>query len=427
MSNIDANTRKAQQTELAEMQLSQKEKKQRLQQSQETEISSIQDNYKNKKAALIEQNEASINHIRKSQGDNSEYVQAERARLYDRHKNQMDQLEKNYRSNVEETQEKRQVQLDTTRATTHQKLQQIDQNSQKQIEKVRERSQVEIQQSKEHHNKEIEHIKDYSERQQIIARTNNEKTLQTQIDTGRVAQEKLIAGQQRDFDKTRDRGDMRIDQERSLTESKLARVDQEYQKNYDKNQNQWVNKEEHLNKEYSNKLDETKQRQEKQLTSQSKHHARNFELNENRNRQELENQNERYDTELTNTQRKFVRNVAQYRGKEEDPFYKVEDRGSHMRESPDFYVLKAFVPEHEKDSVRVTVKSDGVQVSGNRAFKDAIDEGDKKSSTSTFQSFKEDFPFEKPVVTEGMTRERDGDWMVYTIPKLASMKYSRKA
>ncbi len=44
----------------------------------------------------------------------------------------------------------------------------------------------------------------------------------------------------------------------------------------------------------------------------------------------------------------FVKAAAKYSEKADDPFYKIEDRGSQLSESGDFYILRAYVPEHEK-------------------------------------------------------------------------------
>jgi HSP20 family molecular chaperone IbpA len=62
--------------------------------------------------------------------------------------------------------------------------------------------------------------------------------------------------------------------------------------------------------------------------------------------------------------RDFLSQFNRYDGKEEDPFYKVEDRGSKIKEDSNFYYLSAYVPEHEKDSISVVVQKDKVTVQG---------------------------------------------------------------
>lgn len=99
-----------------------------------------------------------------------------------------------------------------------------------------------------------------------------------------------------------------------------------------------------------------------------------------------------------------------------------------MSENSDFYILRAYVPEHEKDSVKVSIQKDRATISGQRSFKDKIEDEGKIVSSSNYQSFREDFPFETPVMTEGMTRERSGDWVEFKIPKFSTgPRFSRKA
>jgi len=41
--------------------------------------------------------------------------------------------------------------------------------------------------------------------------------------------------------------------------------------------------------------------------------------------------------------------------------------------------------------------------------------------TNNYQSFREEFKFDRPVSGEGMTRERIGDFIRFTIPKLEAV------
>ena len=42
--------------------------------------------------------------------------------------------------------------------------------------------------------------------------------------------------------------------------------------------------------------------------------------------------------------------------------------------------------------------------------------------TNNFQSFREEFKFDRPVSHEGMTRERIGDYVRFSIPKLEAIE-----
>lgn len=107
--------------------------------------------------------------------------------------------------------------------------------------------------------------------------------------------------------------------------------------------------------------------------------------------------------------------------KSSDDFYKVQNRGSRVVEKKHNYVIEAYAPEHEKENIQVAVHRDKAIVSGKRKFGDSVEDGDKKISTNNFQTFREEFKFNRPVSNEGMTRERNGDYVRFVIPKLESI------
>jgi HSP20 family molecular chaperone IbpA len=112
---------------------------------------------------------------------------------------------------------------------------------------------------------------------------------------------------------------------------------------------------------------------------------------------------------------------------DDDSFYKVQDRGSKLSESHDGYYIKAYAPEKEKDNIRVSIMNDKAVISGKRKFQDSKSDENKTLSTNNFQTYREEFKFERPVSTEGMTRERDGDYMRYFIPKLEAVDFEDEA
>lgn len=119
--------------------------------------------------------------------------------------------------------------------------------------------------------------------------------------------------------------------------------------------------------------------------------------------------------------------VQNYVTQETDQFYKVQDRGSRVSESNDGYVIEAYVPEHEKDNIRMSIANNRAVLSGKRKFQDSVEEGIKKMSTNNFQTFHEEFKFERPVASEGMTRERQGDYVRFFIPKLEALRFDEES
>ena len=98
-----------------------------------------------------------------------------------------------------------------------------------------------------------------------------------------------------------------------------------------------------------------------------------------------------------------------------------------MSESHDGYYIKAYAPEKEKDNIRVSIMNDKAVISGKRKFQDSKSDESKTLSTNNFQTYREEFKFERPVSTQGMTRERDGDYMRYFIPKLETVDFDEEA
>jgi HSP20 family molecular chaperone IbpA len=113
--------------------------------------------------------------------------------------------------------------------------------------------------------------------------------------------------------------------------------------------------------------------------------------------------------------------------KESDSFYKVQDRGSKITNSGDKYIIDAYAPESEHNNLRVSVQGDKAVISGQRKHSGEMEQGNKKITTNNFQTFREEFKFDKPVSHEGMTRERVGDFIRFSIPKLEAVKSAEKA
>lgn len=113
--------------------------------------------------------------------------------------------------------------------------------------------------------------------------------------------------------------------------------------------------------------------------------------------------------------------IQNYETKDTDTFYHVQDRGSRITENPQAYVIEAYAPEHEKDNLRVSIQRNKAIISGQRKFADEAEEPGKVMRTNNFQSFREEFQFDRPVSHEGMTRERVGDFIRFSIPKLEAV------
>ncbi len=161
-------------------------------------------------------------------------------------------------------------------------------------------------------------------------------------------------------------------------------------------------------------MDQRRQNQQQIRVEQEE--QRQARLNENSS---LESTNAKSTYDRQGKQKIAVQNLES--DKNSDDFYKVQNRGSRVVEKKNNYIIEAYAPEHEKDNIQVSVHRDKAIVSGKRKFGDSVQDGDKTMSTSNFQTFREEFKFNRPVSNEGMTRERNGDYVRFTIPKLESI------
>lgn len=104
----------------------------------------------------------------------------------------------------------------------------------------------------------------------------------------------------------------------------------------------------------------------------------------------------------------------------DDEFYHVKDRGNTLTEDPSGYYIDAYAPEHEKAGVRVSITHNKAVISGSRKAQSEEESAKGKMVTNNFQTFREEFNFASPVASNGMTREREGDYIRFFIPKLSA-------
>ena len=114
--------------------------------------------------------------------------------------------------------------------------------------------------------------------------------------------------------------------------------------------------------------------------------------------------------------------IQNYETKESDKFYKVQDRGSRLKENGNSYIIEAYAPEHEQNNLRVSIQNNKATISGQRKHSESAELENKKMTTNNFQTFREEFKFDRPVSHQGMTRERIGDFVRFSIPKLEAIK-----
>ncbi len=425
MPDIALAQRKQQQEDLTELQSEHARKRKKLVTEQDGEIQQIKQDFVGKKAATLDQGQASVNHIKKTQNTELEHAQENRQKLQQKVLKETSAVEDSYKNKIDQIKESRQGIVDRVRADTQKKVNETEAFSGKKVEEVRNRSNNEIRLAQERYNKQIENLDTSTKNRIAEINQQSDEAIQRELATGSMKKEAVRENNQKDVTQLQNRGQQAIYDETKTQENRKVRLDKDYEKQFQRQQEQWMSKETRLQEDYNAKLENNKNAYDDQLKSQGQHFKSKYSSNDNANRTTLAIQSNNYVKEMNEQKKEFLTETTKYSGKEKDPFYKVQDRGSQIQENENSYVIRAYVPAHEKDAVKITVQKDKATVEGKRAFKDQFETDDKKVATATYQSFREDFNFEKPVATKGMTRQRDGDYMIITVPKILNI--NRKA
>ena len=413
--------RKQQQEDLSELQAEYARKRKKLVTEQDGELHQIKQDFVGKKEATLEQGQAAVNHIKKTQNAEFEHVQENRQKMQEKVAHQSSEAEASYNNKIEKVKESRQETIDRVRADTQKKVNETESFSGKKLEEVRNRSNSEIRLAQDRYNKQIENLQASTKNRIAEINQQSDEKIKTELAVGATKKEEVRENNQKDVTQLQKQGQQAIFEETKAQENRKMRLEKESDKQFQRQQDQWMSRETRLQEDYTSKLENEKKAYDDQLKNQGQHFKSKYSINDESNRTSLAIQSNNYVKELNEQKKEFLTEATKYSGKDKDPFYKVQDRGSHILEDAHSYVIKAYVPAHEKDAVKITVQKDKATVEGKRAFKDQFETEDKKVATATYQSFREDFPFDKPVATEGMTRERDGDYMIITVPKILNI------
>lgn len=309
-----------------------------------------------------------------------------------------------------------------------------------------------ISQEKEAARLDLAKTQDYNQRriaQEKIKGEENIHNIRTHFDVeGKRTEEKATTN----LENLRKSRDERIEYEKGKGQVEVAKTQEQYQKQLNETRNMGEHKiieDKAINQKklqrqtdyYEGEISRTKKNNDQRLVSEDKQYNETFNKNAIAHRENLRRQNQKFQSsylgnqkqqnESLNIQRdlfskqiledkkQMISQVNKYDEIASDPFYKIENRDSSFIETPEAYIIKTFVPPHEKDKVKLRVHEDRAVISGARSFKDELQSDERKVKTNSFQTFHEEFKFDKPVSQDFVKQERDGDYMKFVIPKLA--------
>jgi HSP20 family molecular chaperone IbpA len=114
------------------------------------------------------------------------------------------------------------------------------------------------------------------------------------------------------------------------------------------------------------------------------------------------------------------KNTASISSKDSDTFYSVIDRQNVISEDSTGYIIEAYSPLGEKDNIRVSINNNKAIISGSRQSANKAEGDNRIVATNNYQTFREEFNLDAPVQSEGMQRQRVGDYVRIFIPKQQS-------
>jgi len=164
-------------------------------------------------------------------------------------------------------------------------------------------------------------------------------------------------------------------------------------------------------------MENNKKLYQKSLNNQNKEFQKTFEENNYLNRQKLIAQRGTALRALIKQKQNLSRNFKDYTDKRNDPFYSILDLNSKLTETSRAYILRTNIPAYEKENIDVRVHNDKIVISGKRVFEDSIKDEDRKISTHSFQSIREEIPLNFPVMENSISKYEDNGVLTITIPK----------
>jgi HSP20 family molecular chaperone IbpA len=109
--------------------------------------------------------------------------------------------------------------------------------------------------------------------------------------------------------------------------------------------------------------------------------------------------------------------LSRYESQKSDPFYQLQRFDSDLQETPDAYVLKVKVPDHERKNLRIQATGQDIQLIGIRTSDRELSADGRTLSSRSHQTISEKFNLSSPVDARAIQREEQGEFVQFTLPK----------
>lgn len=257
---------------------------------------------------------------------------------------------------------------------------------------------------------------DSEKRMQEVSKNNHEQ-LRREVNKGVTDQEKTRDVYAKEIARLHKEGDAGIHQQVETHEIKRRTLELEQKQELERLQKQ--QQETLLDKDafYKEKAKQNELIYKQGLADQHK----DFEKQRQKNREEFDNvlnlQKTTFAKNIMRDKMTHMKDISKYSGKDQDPFYQMKMTNAQVEETDTHYYIKAQVPEHEKDSIKIHVKNGTAVIQGNRRFEDKIEGDNARVTTNNYQTFREEFNLEHPVREKMAERFWQNGVLTYKIPK----------
>lgn len=348
-------------------------------------------------------------------------INQERAEASEKLAKERQKIQESYNKQTEETRQQRENQIRKEQEQSQSSIEKVRTDNMKRREQEQLRGEQIRAETRQKIENEIEQQRLRGEMKiDRVSQDNEQKVMQAK-DRGENKQQAMMQGYNKQIETNRKVGEQRLNETQSKNERELNKVQDTHQKELETAKKQHEHRMKEAQENFQRETMHSRDAYKKSLERQNDQFQSIYKKNQKAQEESLRIQERQFNRRLTDLKGDLASKVEHYDERKDDPFYKVQETDARIRETPSSYILETRIPQHERNNIKVKVQDDKAVISGTRSFVDKIDEGDRALSTNSYQTYKEEFRFEKPVASKAIIQERDGDYLKVIIPKMGSL------
>ncbi len=255
---------------------------------------------------------------------------------------------------------------------------------------------------------------------QVLTRVDNEskQKIRASQDNGINTSAALQRQYSKEINQTHRKGETELKATKDKYDMELHNNENFYRAEIDDEKKKFSEDQIKLEDQYNAKRKETSDIQRKNIQELTKKYNEQFVKNDGLNHESLNLQKQNFLKEIYRQQVQLLNQQNTFEKKVDDPFYQARSLSAQLIEHEGAYVLKAKIPEVEKNNFDVHVKDDKIVLESYRSNEAKIENPGEKSTTNSYQTHREEFKLNYPVKVNLMVKQIDDDGnLTVTIPK----------